>query len=138
MKYKTPYFHAQCDGGHNDGRRLSDSVVVKKLEGPFCGKCHVVSAFNIIIQLISEKWFIHMKDKIHPIEKQTLRTFRDEIFPTSRLACGIKLKPWMNEIIITQPRENNPNRSFTEDDYEFSVNSKFEEDEFKYIPNWRL
>ena len=49
-----------------------------------------------------------MKSKISPFEKYTLTETQFEIFKNSRLACGIKLKPWMNEMIITQPRHSNP------------------------------
>ena len=49
-----------------------------------------------------------MKKKIHPIEKTTLKTTAVDLFPNSRLACGIKLKSWMNEMIVTQPRAVKP------------------------------
>lgn len=45
-----------------------------------------------------------MKPKIHPIESQVLEKTQHHIFNNSRLACGIKLKPWMNEMIVTQIR----------------------------------
>jgi hypothetical protein len=46
-----------------------------------------------------------MKTKIHPIEHNTIEITQNEKFFNSRLACGIRLKPWMNEIIISQVRQ---------------------------------
>ena len=41
-----------------------------------------------------------MKPKIHPVELHTLENTNSNVFPTSRLACCISLKPWMNEMIV--------------------------------------
>ena len=46
-----------------------------------------------------------MKSKIHPIEHDTIENTQNEKFYNSRLACGIRLKPWMNEVIISQVRQ---------------------------------
>lgn len=51
-----------------------------------------------------------MKPKIKPIEYDTLVQKAQNIFPNSRLACGIKLEPWMNGMIISQPRYVLPHR----------------------------
>ncbi len=69
-----------------------------------------------------------MKKKIHPIEKNTLKQTTVDLFPNSRLACGIKLKSWMNEMIVTQPRAVKPSEH--EIDYELDItdmsNKEFE------------
>jgi hypothetical protein len=41
-----------------------------------------------------------MKPKIHPIETEVLTTINEKYLPTSRLACAIKLKPWMNGMVV--------------------------------------
>lgn len=46
-----------------------------------------------------------MKTKIHPIEHDTIEKTQNEKFYNSRLACGIRLKPWMNEVVISQVRQ---------------------------------
>jgi hypothetical protein len=61
-----------------------------------------------------------MKKNIHKIESKTLEQTQQEVFNNSRLACAIKLKPWMNEMIITQIRHKDYSdfekiTSFTED-----------------------
>ena len=62
-----------------------------------------------------------MKSNIHQIEKDTLFDTQFNLFPNSRLACGIKLQPWMNEMIVTQPRHNDPYGIVDEDYYEFKI-----------------
>jgi hypothetical protein len=54
-----------------------------------------------------------MKPKIHSLENDVLSTQSTSVYENSRLACGIRLKPWMNEIIITQPRYNEPSSHYT-------------------------
>ena len=61
-----------------------------------------------------------MKKNIHKIESKTLEETQQEVFSNSRLACAIKLKPWMNEMIISQIRHKDYSdfekiTSFTED-----------------------
>ena len=46
-----------------------------------------------------------MKNKIHKIEHSTIEKSQNEKFYNSRLACGIRLKSWMNEMIISQVRQ---------------------------------
>ncbi len=74
-----------------------------------------------------------MKKKIHPIEKSTLKTTAVDLFPNSRLACGIKLKSWMNEMIVTQPRAVKPTDHDV--DYELDItdmsNKYFEDPKLK-------
>lgn len=41
-----------------------------------------------------------MKPKIHSIETEVLTTINEKYLPTSRLACAIKLKPWMNGMVV--------------------------------------
>ncbi len=74
-----------------------------------------------------------MKPKMHPIEKTTLKETTVDLFPNSRLACGIKLKTWMNEMIVTQPRESKPTTS--DIDYEFTI-SRRDKDENSLYPTW--
>jgi len=49
--------------------------------------------------VVSDPWFSYMKPKIHPVEMSTLENTNKNVYSTSRLACCIALKPWMNEII---------------------------------------
>lgn len=49
-----------------------------------------------------------MKNSVHPIEHLTLSNQHSSVYDNSRLACGIKLKPWMNEMIVTQVRALDP------------------------------
>lgn len=70
-----------------------------------------------------------MKQSIHKIEEKTLEETQQEVFNNSRLACGIKLKPWMNEMIISQVRHRDHLdfeniTSFTEDQTGTSENYK--------------
>jgi hypothetical protein len=55
-----------------------------------------------------------MKSKIHPIEHNTIEMTQNEKFYNSRLACGIRLKPWMNEVIVSQVRQENSNQQLNE------------------------
>jgi hypothetical protein len=84
-------FYASCDGG-DTLRRLSDDAPAHRVtKGPHCGKCHVV---------VSEPWYTYMKPKVYPLELETLEKTNSSVFPTSRLACCIGLKAWMNELIV--------------------------------------
>lgn len=49
-----------------------------------------------------------MKSRIHPIETNLIERTQKHIYENSRLACAIKLKPWMNEMLVTQVRQRNP------------------------------
>ena len=84
-------FHANCNGG-DILRRYSDDVVAENYtHAPYCGKCHIV---------VSEPWYTYMKPRVHPVELDTLEKTNQNVFPNSRLACCIALKPWMNDMII--------------------------------------
>ncbi len=90
-RHWTTGFNASCDGG-KDLRRYSDETVAPTAtEAPSCGKCHVV---------VSDPWYTYMKPKVHPVELDSLEKTNSSVFPTSRLACCINLKPWMNEMIV--------------------------------------
>lgn len=43
------------------------------------------------------------KGKVNTFEHTTIEKTNPDIFFNSRLACCIKLKPYMNEMIVTQP-----------------------------------
>lgn len=90
-RFNTTAFHPECNGGSLVRKYSDDAVASTSAVGPKCGKCHVV---------ISDPWFTYMKPKIHPVEMTTLEKTNQDVFPTSRLACCIGLKPWMNEIIL--------------------------------------
>ena len=92
---KTPHFWAQCEGG-SMFRKISDDTVALADTGPTCGDCHV---------RISEPWFTQMKSKVHPLETKCLDLTQRDIFSNSRLACGISIKPWMNEMLVSQVRQ---------------------------------
>jgi hypothetical protein len=90
-RHSTDLFYTECNGG--DGpRKLSDEVVVTNYtSAPTCGKCHVV---------VSDPWYTYMKPKIHPMETSLIEKKVSDIHPTSRMACCIRMEPWMNEMIV--------------------------------------
>ena len=46
-----------------------------------------------------------MKSKINEVEHATIDHCQQDRFNNSRLACAIKLKPYMNEMIVSQVRQ---------------------------------
>ena len=98
VKFRTPYFNPVCANESTLSRKLSDDEVALSFYGATCGLCHI---------RVSDPWFSQMKSKIHPIETSTLEKNQRDVFYNSRLACGIRLKPWMNEMIISQIRHEN-------------------------------
>lgn len=84
-------FHAECNGGDMIRRYSDDAVPENYTSPPICGKCHVV---------VSDPWFTYMKPKVHPVELNCLEETNSNVFPNSRLACCIALKPWMNDMIF--------------------------------------
>ncbi len=85
------HFWAACDGGDTLRRLSDDAVAFRSTKGPSCGKCHVV---------VSEPWYTYMKPKVSFVELDVLENTNSSVYPTSRLACCIGLKAWMNEIIV--------------------------------------
>lgn len=49
-----------------------------------------------------------MKTKSHPAESNAIHNTQNDVFWNSKLACAIKLKPWMNELIVSQVRQRDP------------------------------
>jgi len=80
-----------CNGGDIHRKYSDDAIAAVSTNPPECGKCHVV---------VSDPWFTYMKSKIHPVEINTLEHTNSSVFPASRLACCVSLKPWMNEMIV--------------------------------------
>ena len=68
-----------------------------------------------------------MKPNIHRIEHHTLSNQSSTVHNNSRLACGIKLKPWMNEMIVTQVRTNDYMKHYKIHDRKFE-DYKYNED----------
>lgn len=91
VRCNSEQFIAFCGGGDPNRRVSSEEAVASSTFGPSCGHCQVA---------VSDPWFSYMKPKIHPIEFQVIESTSNIHFPTSRLACCIKLVPWMNEMIV--------------------------------------
>ena len=106
-RHFTSGFHSECNGGDAYRKYSDDAVAETSATGPSCGKCHVV---------ISDPWFTYMKPKVHPVEMHTLESTNTNVYPTSRLACCIALKPWMNEMICRV--EYDSNLHYMEEDYD--------------------
>jgi len=49
---------------------------------------------------VEDPWFSYMKQQMSKIENDVLTSTNEIVYPTSRLACGIKIKPWMNEMVV--------------------------------------
>jgi hypothetical protein len=107
-------FHASCNGGDISRKYSDDTIAGTSTNPPECGKCHVV---------VSDPWFSYMKPKIHSVEMDTLEKTNTSVFPTSRLACCISLKPWMNEMIVRMQYEANLHFLEESDDNDYSDSS---------------
>jgi len=75
-----------------------------------CSKLKIITITIIFnyYKRVSDPWFSQMKSKIHPIERYALETTQEDLFWNSKLACSIKLKPWMNELIVSHVRQIDP------------------------------
>jgi len=125
LRFNTEGFFASCKGGSITRKYSDDAVGSMQTGGPECGKCHVV---------ISDPWFSYMKSNIHPVEMDSLEKTNMNVFPTSRLACCIGLKPWMNEMIMRI--EYDPNlhldRDLNDQSYDSSVGGWGEDKAYPY------
>lgn len=52
------------------------------------------------------------KGKVNAFEHTTIEMTNPDIFFNSRLACCIKLKPYMNEMIVTQPLHHDTDQHY--------------------------